>query len=80
MKTNTYITVYWFSYPQHHEDIVEWRYSSLHSQPRHYMASFMPWPLCPRERGPSINWMGQVRVRADLDETAKKNISAPRRN
>jgi hypothetical protein len=24
--------------------------------------------------------MGQVRVRADLDETAKKNISAPRRN
>jgi hypothetical protein len=56
-------------------------YSSTHSEPRHYMVSFMPWPLCPRERDRSTHWIGgQVRVRADLNETAKKNISAPTRN
>jgi hypothetical protein len=81
MKTNTYIIVCWFSYAPHHEDMVEWRYSSLHSQTMHYMASFMPWPLCSRERRPSINRIGgQDRFRPDLDETAKINISAPTRN
>ncbi|PNF28065.1 Nucleoside diphosphate kinase 6 [Cryptotermes secundus] len=41
-------------------------------QPRLYMVSFMPWLLSPRERGPSIQWIGgQAMLRADLDEMAK---------
>jgi hypothetical protein len=44
----------------------------------HYMVSFMPWPLCPREGGPSIHWIGgQVRFRADLDQTSKEKYLCP---
>jgi len=39
----------------------EWMYSSMHSWPRHYMevwSASRPGRFTPRERAPSIQWIG----------------------
>jgi hypothetical protein len=58
--------------------IGEWRCSSTHSWPRHYLGwvvSFTPRPLYPRKRAPGTHWIGGwVGPRAVLDAVVKRKI------
>jgi hypothetical protein len=68
--------------PRHECVLEEWRYSSTHSWPRHYIeVSKLARRFTPRERAPDTYWIGSwMSPRAGLDAVVKRKIPSPYRD